>query len=151
MLKKFFAFSARFWFILCLFVLRWPCNRCRLRVENVLQRESPQRSIQSGRCPEPTAERRRPDYHDQQGDPAVCLLFRNEPRCFYPGQKCSRCWYFSSWNQQIIKRMWKDTWANSISKDVWDYFISFQMYIRQVMIVEFYRHPLFVPTGNRRS
>lgn len=53
-------------------VLRWPCYRRRLRMENVLQRESPQRSIQSGRRPEPAAQRGRPHHHDQQG--ALCEL-----------------------------------------------------------------------------
>lgn len=46
---------------------RWSSHRRGLRVEDVLQRESPQRPIQSGRCPEPAAQRGRPHHHDRQG------------------------------------------------------------------------------------
>lgn len=52
--------------------VRWPRDWCRLRVENLLQWESPQRSFQSGRRPEPAAQRRRPDHHDQQGGVVLC-------------------------------------------------------------------------------
>lgn len=102
LLPGFFWFNFLFLFIVSNpFLLRWPCNRCRLRVEDVFQRESPQRSIQSGRRSEPTAQWRRLDHHDQQGDTAAPAV-RNEPCYVHRGQKsnCSRCWYFQ------LQRLW---------------------------------------------